>query len=305
METMSQYLPEVMSFYEVASHGGFTRASEKLGLSKAQLSKHVQVLETILRVQLFYRTTRKVVLTNEGKHFLQYAEGIMKLSKDAFESMREISGHESGLIRITAPNSLGDWFGPDLLNMVQEKYPGLKIELDLTNVKRDLVTDGYDFALRAMDETNPDMVARYLGHIRDVVVVSPQYKKRMKLNGSDPAELKGVNCLMNSHQFNWNSWKMKKGRRDVVVDVQGTFACSSYATTKLLCMEGLGVARIPYYLVNKEVEQGELVLLYGDYTISTHPLYLVYPSKGFKTQKHKLVKEMILSWISTQKKLLE
>ena len=305
METISSYLPEVLSFYEVAHQGSFTSAAEKMGLSKGQLSKQVQMLEAILKVQLFHRTTRKVTLTNEGKHFLQYAEGIVKLSREAAESMKEISGSESGLIRITAPNSLGDWFGPELLRIFQSKFPGLKVELDLSNVKRDLVNDGYDFALRAMTESDPEMVARYLGHIKDVIVVNPQFKKKMKLTGSDPLELHEVNCLLNSHQQTWNSWKMKRGKKDFVVEVQGTFACSSYATTKLLCLEGLGVARIPYYLVHREIEAGKLILLYPEYTISTHPLYLVYPSRGYKTQKQKIVRDVILEWIQTQKRLLE
>lgn len=304
METIKAYLPELLAFHEVAKCGGFTPAAEKLNLSKAQLSKQVARLETVLRAQLFHRTTRKISLTEEGKHLLQYAESIVKLSQDAAESMKEMINEEGGLIRITAPSSLTDWLAPSLTKEFQANLPNVKVEFDSSNVKRDLVEDGYDFALRAIDETNPDLIARYIGHLKDVVVASPDYVKKMKLKGIDPVELKEVQVLMASLRQSWNTWTLRKGNKEIVVEVQGNFASSSYQTNRSMSLAGLGVARVPYYLVEKDLAEKKLVHLYKDYSIATHPLYLVYPTKGYRAKKNKLAKELIMGWIKEKKEIL-
>lgn len=292
METINAYLPELIGFYHVAELGGFTAAAEELNLSKAQLSKQVARLETILKTQLFHRTTRKIVLTNEGKHLLKYAEGIVNLSRAAVEELENLSLNDGGIIRITAPSSLGDWFSPSLLKLFSEEMPFLKVEIDLNNVKRDIVEENYDFALRAMDETDPNLIARYIGHLRDVIVAAPEFKKTEK-----PEDLKNYPALVNSHQEMWNSWKLQKGKQDTVVEIQGNYSCTSYATTRLLAIEGLGIARVPFYLVEKDLKEKRLVQFCSDYTIATHPLYLVYPSSRYKSRRHERARDLILGWM--------
>ncbi|MFP5386246.1 MAG: LysR family transcriptional regulator [Bacteriovoracia bacterium] len=304
METIKHYLPELLAFHEVANSGGFTQAAEKLNLSKAQLSKQVARLETILRAQLFHRTTRKITLTEEGRHLLHYSESIVKLSQDAAESMKELTQEEGGLIRVTAPSSIADWFAPSLMKLFSEKLPKVKVEIDSSNVKRDLVGDGYDFALRAMDETNPDLIVRYIGHIKDVIVASPDYLKKNKLRGVDPQELKSIPVLMASLQKSWNTWKLQKGNKDLVLEVQGTYASSSYQTNRFMSLSGLGVARVPFYLVEEDLAEKKLVHLYKDYSIETHPLYLVYPAKGYRAKKNNLAKDLIWGWVQGQKGIL-
>ncbi len=303
METIKAYLPELLAFHEVAKTGGFTQAAEKLNLSKAQLSKQVARLETMLRAQLFHRTTRKISLTEEGRHLLQYAESIVKLSMDAAESMREMTDQEGGLIRVPAPASLTDWLAPKLIKEFQEQLPNVKLEFDSTNVKRNLTEEGFDFALRAMDETNPDLIARYVGHLKDVVVATPESVKKMKLKGLDPQELNNIPVLLASLRQSWNAWNFRKGSKDTVVEVQGNYASSSYQTNRSMCLNGLGVARLPYYLVETDLAEKRLVHLYKDYSISTHPLYLVYPAKGYRTKKNKLAKDLIWDFIKNRLKI--
>lgn len=301
MEAINAYLPELMAFHQVAKCGGFTQAAEKLNLSKAQLSKQVARLEMVLKAQLFIRTTRRMSLTEEGKHLLHYSEGIVNLSREATMSLKEMTDKEGGLIRITAPSSLGDWFSPELLKVFRQKMPELKVEIDLSNSKRDLVADNYDFALRALEETNPDFIARYLGQIKDIVCATPEFIKLHKIKGDEPLDVKNYPCLLNSHQKSWNTWKLQHENKDVVVEVHGNYACSSYATSRLMCLANLGVARLPHYLVETDLKQRRLVNLYPDYTIATHPLYLVYSGRGYNSKKQKMAKIIIWDWMKGQK----
>lgn len=292
METINGYLPELIGFYHVADLGGFTAAADELGLSKAQLSKQVARLETLLKVQLFHRTTRKIVLTNEGKQLLKYAQGIVNLSREAFESMEDLVTTDGGVIRMTAPSSLGDWFAPSLLRKFREEMPFLKVEIDLNNVKRDMVNENFDFALRAMTETDPNLIARYIGQIKDVIVASPEFHVTQ-----NPDELKNYPALVNSHQEMWNTWKLQKGKKDTVVEILGNYACTSYTTTRQLALEGLGIARVPLYLVENDLKEGRLNQLCREYSIATHPLSLVYPAAKYKSRRHEKARTIILEWM--------
>ncbi len=305
METIAAYLPELISFYHIAQTGGFTPAASRLNLSKSNLSKQVARLESLLEVELFHRTTRRVTLTNEGKVLLQYAEQVFRTSEEAFSSIRDLSKKDIGLIRLTAPFSLGDWFAAPMLKLVKLKYPKLKIEIDLANQKRNLIEEHFDFALRAMEETDPGNVARYLGHIKDVICVAPGLIGVNEIRNLQPMDLAKYDCILSSHAHKWNTWQLRKGSQDIILEVSGNVACSSYSTARSLCLEKLGIARIPLYLVEKDLQEKKLLQLFPDHSISTHPLYLVYPARSYRTLAQRNFRDLLLSWISKQEVLLK
>ena len=109
---------------------------------------------------------------------------------------------------------------------------------------------------------------------------------------------------MASLRQSWNTWKLQKGNRDLVLELQGNYASSSYQTNRQMCLAGLGVARMPHYLVEQDIEMKKLVHLYKDYSIATHPLYLVYAANGYRAKKQKLAKELIWGWMKGQKEVV-
>jgi DNA-binding transcriptional LysR family regulator len=302
METIASYLPELIGFYYVAKTGGFTRAAEKLNLSKSQLSKQVSALEVLLQTQLFFRSTRKIKLTSEGQNLLHYAEKIILASEEAFLSTQELVKREMGTFKITAPPSLGDWFAPTLLSIMSKELPQISICFDFSNERKNLIDHNFDFAVRAMDEKDPNLVARYIGHIRDVVCVAPGVLRPeiIKKINSHPESLSKEICILNSFQSKWNTWRFQKGNQDYSIEVNGTYACAQYTTAKSLCIQKVGIARIPLYLVESELREKELIQLLTDYQITTHPLYLVYPSKNYRTQAQKKFADLFLAWFAKQ-----
>ncbi|MCO4793691.1 MAG: LysR family transcriptional regulator [Bacteriovoracaceae bacterium] len=303
METIDKYLNEVLSFHHVAKLSSFTKASESLNISKGQVSKDILRLETFIGAKLLHRTTRKVTLTREGEHLLQYSQKLVELSEVAAKSINQLVNNVGGLIKITSPGSFGNWFIPEIVSILSEEYPDISLEVDLNNAKRDLVEDKIDFALRAMVETNPDMIARFIGHIKDVVVVSKKFLSENKkvLKGVNPLELESVECLIHSHQKKWNTWNFKKGKKDINISIQGRYACSSYTATRLLCLQGNGAARLPLVDVKDDIEKGKLIRIFDQYTISTHPLYLVYPHGGYRTKVQKQFQQFLIGWFKEKK----
>lgn len=303
METIANSLNELKSFYFVARYHSFTKASEALPISKAQISKEVQRLETLLGIQLFNRSTRQVHLTEEGQVLYQQAQKIFELTEETSNLMLDLKGEDFGHIKITAPGSLGNWFVPDLVVSTREKYPRVQLEFDLNNTKRDLLEDKIDFALRAMEIKDMDLVAKLIGQIKDVIVVSKDfYKKHKKIileKGVD--SLNSLECLLHSHQTKWNTWNLQKRNKTSTFQVNGHYAVSSYTTSKALCLRSIGVAKLPLIDVKKELDDGELTQLFTDFSVSTHPLYLVYPKTNYRTRLKIKYRDYLLDWFKAKK----
>jgi DNA-binding transcriptional LysR family regulator len=300
METISRNIEDLAAFHAVATYEGFTRAAEAMGTSKAMVSKQVKRLETYMRTQLFHRTTRTLSLTEQGAALFDYSRKIFNLSDEASRRLKDMAQGTSGVIRISAPVSLGEVMMPELLIEAKRILPKVNFELDLSNENRDFGRDGIDFALRAWEVRHPDLIARPLGRIKDAICATPAFLKKTK-SGLSPQSLANIDCILHSQEADWNAWTFRTGSKDIRVNVTGSMATNQYHVARQFCLQGLGVARIPLYLVAEDLKSGKLVELYSDHEISTHPLYLVYLRNEYATHKHKVVRDIILKWFKTHR----
>lgn len=293
-------LDDLLAFHQVAVHGGFTRAAEATRQSKALLSRQVKRLESRLRAKLFHRTTRSLHLTEAGTALLRYSHRIADLTAEAGRAARDLRSDENAWIRISMPVSFGEFLSPTLLPALRAANPRLRVELDLTNENRDFLKDEVDFALRATDDHHPDLVARHLGRLKDVVCAAPALARELGTVDS-PQRLAGIDCILHSQREDWNHWNLSSKEKDERVKVHGRTATNQYPVARALCLAGQGVARLPYYLVREDLTAGRLVRLLGDFQISTHPLYLVYLKSEYSSVRHTLVRDALLQWFrSTQ-----
>ena len=301
METISRNLEELLAFHTVAMEGSFTRAAEVLGTSKAMLSKKVKRLETYTQALLFHRTTRTLALTENGIALFNYSKKILELSNEASRRLKDVNQGSSGLLRISAPVSLGELIFPPLVQEMKKHLPQVKIELDLSNENRDFEKDNVDFALRATEVHHPDLIVRPLGRIKDVICVSPKFLEREKIQ-EDLAKLSQYKCILHSQEEIWNRWTFSSSEGDTLVEVKGEVSTNQYPLARLLCLQGLGILRIPLYMVDEDLKRNDLIELFSFFKISTHPLHLVYLRNEYETTKHRTAKELILKWIKENKR---
>ncbi|MBC7692289.1 MAG: LysR family transcriptional regulator [Methylotenera sp.] len=304
METISKNIEDLLAFHTVAETGTFTQAALTLGTSKANVSKQVLRLESILKAQLFHRTTRSIHFTEEGEALFQYSQKIFELSNEAGRTLREMGRELSGVIRLATPVSFGEVFISDFLTSVSSLLPKVKFELDLSNENRDFSKDRLDFAIRADDQHSPDLIARYLGQMRDVICAAPAFLRKVP-DGflEEPRLLRKVNCIITSLEEKWNTWTLSSVTGEISVEVKGNYATNQYLASKRLCLAGLGVARLPYYVAQEELETGRLVRLHPDYQITTHPLYLVYQKSQYPSKRNQAVRDHILMWFKGHREI--
>ncbi len=301
METISRHLEELAAFHQVAFQKSFTRAAEDLATSKALLSKQVKRLESLLKTQLFVRTTRSLKLTNEGEELYRYSQKILNLSDEASRRIRDLGEDSDTPVRISMPVSLGEVFAPSFLEENSKRLKGVRFEFDLSNEKRDFMKEQVDFALRADDDHDPDLVARYLGRMRDAVCSSPNLKNSIGTL-QDPAELTALPCITHSREPAWNIWTFTSQKQDHRIQVRGPISTNQYGAVLSLCLAGHGIARLPAYFVREPLKQKKLVEYFSDYLIATHPVYLVYPKREYTSRRHREVKDAILDWFKNRSK---
>ena len=297
METVSHRFDQALGLLTVAESGSFTRAAERLGVSKAYVSKQVSELESALGVRLLHRTTRRVALTDAGRLYLDYARQARDLLGDGERAVSAVRTQVDGLLRITAPTSLGDSFLVDLLADFRARHPLVRFDVDLSIAQRDLIGEGFDFAIRMARTLDPSLVARGIGVMRELIVASPDYLKRHAPDGiAEPMQLAALEALRNRSFRDDGQWIVQRGGESVTVPVQGSLAINHFIGMRRATLRGLGIARLPRYLVIDELHAGRLVQLLPEWQLPVTPVALVYPSREHLPQRSRPFRDFIIEW---------
>lgn len=297
METITGRFDQALAFVTVAELGSFTRAAERLGASKAHLSKQVSELEAALGVRLLQRTTRRLNLTDAGRLYLGYASRMRDLLLDGERAVSAARSVVDGLIRLTAPTSFGDSFLVDLLADFRARHPAIVFDVDLSISRRDLIGDGYDFAFRATRTLDPSLIARSLGVMREIIVASPDFLARHDaLALDDPLQLSRLEALRNGHFRDEGEWLLQREGDSVTVPIRGTVAINHFIAMRRAALKGLGLARLPRYLLIDDLQAGRLVHVLPDWQVPPTPVSLVYPSREHLPARARAFRDFVISW---------
>lgn len=162
----------------VAERGSLSAAARHLGISPSAVSKSMSRLEARLGVQLLQRSTRRLHLTPEGCQLFERGKRVLA-DLEELEACVAVRSEPRGLVRINTSSSTGKMLLVPLVPQLLQRHPGLSLELSFTDQIVDLVEAGTDIAVRWGQLPPSDMVARLLGHTRQVILASPQYLARM------------------------------------------------------------------------------------------------------------------------------
>jgi DNA-binding transcriptional LysR family regulator len=297
METIAVRYDQVVCFTEVAQAGSFTKAALWLDRSKAHVSKQVGALEQALGVQLIIRTTRRLALTEAGHTYLDYCRRSRETLIEGERAIGAVLQEVGGTLRITAPTSFGDAHLLDLLLAFQRDHDLLKISLDLSIEHRDLIAEGFDFAIRATQSPDERLVSRTIGIGSDVVVASQGFLADYKPL-REPQDLAGIPCVLNTHLRDDAEWLFLRDGHSAPVRVEGRFAANHFGLIKAAAIAGAGVARLPGYLVADAIESGQLVRLLSEFALPPTPLYLVYPHRKHMPHRNRVFRDFVIAWFA-------
>ncbi|MES2821095.1 MAG: LysR family transcriptional regulator [Pseudomonadota bacterium] len=297
-------MDDLAAFAVLLEVGSFTRAAERLGCSKGQLSKRIRLLEQGLGVTLLHRTTRRLSLTVAGSALLPEAQALVVQAQRARQTLARLQEDISGTVRITVPVSLGETFFDALLLEFAQRYPLMRIELELNNGYRDLVADGFDLAIRTGVADDERLVAKPLFALQELTCASPAY---LAQHGEPfrPEDLAGHTCLLNSHYRGPEEWLYHRQHELHRVKVAGPLASNHYTLLKKAALAGAGIVRLPSYMLQADLSEGRLCWVLRDYQTRTTPVFLVHPYQGGLPRRTQVLADYLLQWFKRSAQVLE
>ncbi|MBT3586432.1 MAG: LysR family transcriptional regulator [Halobacteriovoraceae bacterium] len=272
-------------FVTIAKEGSFAAAARKLNLAPSQVTKEIKKLEEHLQVKLLNRTTRSVSLTREGENYLIHANEILSRFAEAEESVRQLNTTPKGHLRITAPAVLGQVILSKLVSHYQIKHPEVEVELVLTDRVIDIVSDGFDMAIRtSFDLKDSSLFIKEMDEVPRLLCASRSFLKK---NGTPKrlADLPSYNQLIFIRGQANKYWTFTKGKEQLDVPISGNFKTNNLLGLVEAAKAGLGIANIPAYLVEDELKKGKMVELFPTHKLPCPKTYLLYQQKRARNLK--------------------
>lgn len=245
---------DLMAFLAVAESESFSKASVKEGIQIATLSRAIARLEKQLDTTLFNRTTRKLVMTEEGVVFKGYVQQALNTLELGQQHLLSHQTEPVGKLRIDAAFAFMIHQLVPLLPEFRKCYPKVELELTTNDTVVDLLDNKVDVAIRIGDLKDSTLHARVLGQSPLMLVASPDY---LQANGTPThsRQLSEHTLIGFSHASHLNNWYLKDPNNALNFELKA----SSGEVIKQLCVNGMGITALSYYMIHKELEDGTLV----------------------------------------------
>lgn len=283
----------ITEFVAVADTGSFTAAARKLDTSTAQLSRKVSALEKRVETKLFYRTTRKVTLTEAGQLYYEHCRQLVDGLQEAQQALTNLQQSPRGTLKLTLPVTYGEQkIAPLLLDFMQQ-YPELSVECQMTNQQVDLIESGFDLAIRLGKLEDSSLVARQLTSRQLYVCASPDY---LTTHGA-PEHLSDLdlhNCLPGTLGY----WRFQDNGEERNIRVSGSMRCNSGQVLLEAALKGFGLVQLPDYYVEQYLEQGLLIPVLEPYQSAGEGVWAVFPQNRYLSPKIRLLVDFLSDALS-------
>lgn len=273
----------ISEFVYVAENESFTLAAKKMDISTAQVSRQISALEKRLNIKLFYRTTRKVSLTEEGRIFYQHCRGVLDGLEAAELAVTNLQSKPQGKIKLTAPVTYGEQQILPLVNDFMQQHSDIEVAAFLSNQQVSLVEEGYDLAIRIGKLSDSSLMAKKLGSRTNYLCASPDYLSRQGLPHS-LSELSQHSCLLGTLDY----WHFKEAGREKNIRVKGRVRYNSGYGLVDAALKGLGIVQLPDYYVQPYIDSGELITLLDNFREPEEGVWALYPQNRHLSPKIRL-----------------
>lgn len=281
-------------FHAAAEAGSFTHAGDQLHMSQSAVSRQVSALEKDLKISLFHRHARGLVLTEQGEMLYHTVAEVMTKLHTAEMLLSDTTTKPSGELRITAATGLGTVWVTQRLREFLELYPEIRIDLNLNDEQVDLAMRAADVALWTREPEQTDLIRRPLFSMKVRAYASSQYIRRF----GAPANLKALDdhrivsySGVPSLHLAAITWIETVGRDGLPPRIP-VFRANSVVALKYAVRSGIGVGMIPDYMVE---EESDLVTVLTEIDPPTLPILFVYPEELKTSKKVQVLRDFLLA----------
>ena len=284
-------------YNRICELGSLSAASRSLGISRPMVSRYLEQMEKWAGTRLVNRSTRKLTLTAAGEKVLQKTRTLSQISQEIED--QSVKDLPSGTLRVACAHFTAMHIIVPVLPDLLQRYPQLRIELDVNNHPVSLVGERIDVAIRITDNPEPGMIARRLGECRSVLCASPHYLASRGV----PEQLEDLsrhNCLHYSF-FAGQSWRfLTPEGESVTTAVSGNLSASISSLLMEAAINHCGIAMLPEREADAALRQGSLVPVLGAFTPKPIGIFGIYQSRDYQPAAQRVFLDALANHLATR-----
>lgn len=298
---MSLDANDLILFAQVVDAGSFSGAAERAGLPKSTLSRRITELENKLGERLLVRTTRRLSLTDFGEGLLEHARRLQEEAEAASAMAQHRQAHPSGRLRVALPPDFVELDLSQLLLQFASTYPEVKLEVDLSPRRVDLLAERFDLAVRAASKLPDDgtLVARKLCDMANGLYASPAYLARYGTPEHPDELMQGhVGLRLISGNGETLPWRLTRDGEHWEGMLQGPLAANSLGLQRDLATHGLGIVGLSDRFATDYLAKGLLKRILPDWQLPTVTLWCITPGRRLLPTRTLAFMEMLKAAMS-------
>ncbi len=284
---------ELALFSLIVESKSFNKAAELAGISPAALSKRLSKLEKDLEIQLLYRTTRRLSLTEAGEILYGHTKDINNQISDAISAVSNFSEGLTGTIKMTVPTISGELILSEAVAEFCQQNPNLTIEMRLENEFVDLIKEGQDLAIRTGVLDDSSLIAKPLIDSNWIICCAPSYIEKHS-KPQTPQALTEHNCMAYTYQNKGAyDWYFSQEEQELNIRISGNFTTNNSQALRKAALAGYGIVYVPRCCVYEDLIKGDLVPILTEYNPRKLGIYAIYPYTRHQPYKIRLLIEHI------------
>lgn len=274
-------LHDMYLFAKVVEFGGYTAAAMALGMQTSKLSRHIAALEKQLGVRLLNRTTRRISVTEAGQTFYGHCVAVVAEAQAARDAIDRTRSVPQGLVRMSCPLALLQGGLNQVVADYMARNPLVRVSIDATNRRVDVIEEGIDIAVRARTPPleDSDLAVRTLATSVPMLVASPRLflqSPRPQLV-SDLARLPTLAMARAGDKYAWHLVAADGSR--LAVPHTPRLVTDDMPSLRVAALSGLGVTQLPRDQVQREIDAGLLEPVLPQYSSPSLVVHAVFPSR--------------------------
>jgi LysR family transcriptional activator of dmlA len=284
-------------FMLVARKSSFAGAAKELGMSAAYISKRIGILEQELGVKLLHRTSRRVIITEEGERVYASAQTILDHVDRLYDDVSSTLRTPSGSLRICSSFGFGrNVIAPAIAALVKT-YPALQVRFEVFDRLVDIDSEGFDLDIRVGDQIAAHLVARPLCSNHRVLCASPDYLARRGVPRS-VQELANHDCLaIRERDHPFGVWRLRNALSEETVKVTGPLSSNNGEIVLQWALQGAGIVLRSLWDAGPHLDRGELVTVLPEYRQDAN-VWAVFPPRLARSAKIRVCVEFLRTYLA-------
>lgn len=296
------FADDLLIFASVIDAGSFTRAAENTGIPKSTLSRRLATLETELGGELIQRTTRQLLLTDLGLSILEHARQLQEQTSAAIALAQNRQAKPQGVLRVSMPPEFHELYITSVITQYQNKYPDVRLFLDFSARRVDLIAERFDVAVRASASLQEDPALKYtqMAALKNGLYASQEYIDKYGIPQKPEDLAKHVGLMLVASSGELQPWILQNGKRTWTGMPDKVIEANSLGLQKDLCTNGVGIVGMSWFFAKDLSQQNKLIRILPKWHLPTAKVWCVTPGRRLLPQRTIAFIEILQSVLSAE-----